>query len=115
MKKLYVLVRKNLPCSAPSVQAGHAVAEFCLKSPFAREWNNQTLIYLEVPSLDNLLYWIFKFQRRNIQINFFKEPDINNEITAFCGLVDEEEAGFLSDLNLLDLNVTVAEWPSNSL
>jgi hypothetical protein len=100
--KLYVLVRKDLECSTPAVQAGHVVAEFCLDSDLNVVWNNNYLIYLEVPDLEHLEYWMFKFQKRNIPISYFKEPDLNYEITAFCGLVDDEDAGFLSDLKLLE-------------
>jgi hypothetical protein len=101
MKKLYVIVNKDIPCSLPAVQAGHVVAEFCLKNINAKEWNNSYLIYLEVHNESQLKYWRFKFHKRNIDITSFREPDINNNITAFCALLDEEEAKFLSKLNLL--------------
>jgi hypothetical protein len=32
MKKLYILTLHKLKCSSPAVQAGHAVAEWMLKS-----------------------------------------------------------------------------------
>lgn len=101
MKRLYVIVNKNIPCSLPAVQAGHVVAEFCLKNTKAKEWNNSYLIYLEVYDEFQLKYWMFKFHKRNIDITTFREPDINNNITSFCGLLEEEDAGFLSKLNLL--------------
>jgi len=99
--RLYVIVRKDLSCSSPAVQAGHCVAEFCLNSDFAKEWNNQTLIYLEVENLEKLNYWKFKFDKRNIEVFKFKEVDMNNQITAICGIVDDSISGFLNDLNLL--------------
>lgn len=101
MKKLYVLVNKDLPCSLPAVQAGHAVAEFCLRHAQAREWDNQYLIFLEVYNQKQLEHWKFKFEKRNIDISLFKEPDINNVMTAFCGLIDDVDAGFLGELQLL--------------
>jgi DUF1365 family protein len=99
--RLYVLVRKDLLCSSPAVQAGHIVAQFCLYSTDAWSWQNQYLIYLGVDNSKDLKKWMFKFQRRNIDIYNFQEPDLNNEITGFCGLVDEESAGFLNKLDLL--------------
>jgi len=96
-----VIVRKDLSYSSPAVQAGHVIAEFCLHHLQSRIWNNHTLIYLEVNNLDELDRWMFKFEKRNIDISFFEEPDLNYELTAICGLVDEGEEGFLSDLNLL--------------
>lgn len=101
MKKLYVIVNKNIPCSLPAVQAGHVVAEFCLKNEKAKEWNNSYLIYLEVYSEAQLKYWRFKFHKRNIDITVFREPDIDNSVTAFCALLDEKETAFLRKLKLL--------------
>jgi len=100
--KLYVLVRKDLDYSSPAVQAGHATAEFCLRSRFSTIWNNHILVYLQVENLKKLKNWLFKFEKRNIETSVFYEPDLNNEMTAFCALVNEEDSGFLSSLNLLE-------------
>ncbi len=103
--RLYVIVRKNLLCSSPAVQAGHIVAEFCLNSPDAKLWDNQYLIYLEVPDTDQLYGVMFSFERRDIDIYMFHEPDNypfgDDLLTGICGLIDEEDAGFLSDLEML--------------
>ena len=102
--RLYVIVRKNLLCSHPAVQAGHAVAEFCLNSPDAKKWNNQYLIYLEVPDVQRLNRVMGACSRRNIDVTWFNEPDnfvlCDDTLTGFCCLIDEEEAGFLSDLDM---------------
>jgi peptidyl-tRNA hydrolase len=45
MKKLYVLIRKDMSKSQQAVQAGHAVAEYLLKRPNTK-WDNGTLVYL---------------------------------------------------------------------
>lgn len=100
--KLYVLVRKDLNCSSTAVQSGHCVAEFLLKSPLATTWNNQYLIYLEVENLKKLKNWIFKFEKKSINTYIFREPDMNNEITAICGYVEDDKSGFLNSLKLLD-------------
>lgn len=50
MKKLYVISRGDLPLAYQAVQAGHAVAQWMLDSGGANEWNNQTLVYLHVPT-----------------------------------------------------------------
>src|SRR5574343_1496671 len=103
--RLYVLVRKDLCCSAPYVQAGHVVAKFCLEASDAVQWNNQYLIYLGVNDVHELKRWKFKFTKRGIDTYEFHEPDnelFNDKtLTGCCGLVEEENAGFLSKLDIL--------------
>lgn len=55
-RRLYVLVRKDLRCSSMAVQAGHAVAQFCIEHPES-EWNNAYLIYLKVRDIEELQYY----------------------------------------------------------
>ncbi len=97
MKKLYVIVRKDLSISQRAVQAGHAVAEFLLHGPFSR-WSNGTLIYLGVKGLNQLENIKFKFQREDISFVEFKEPDLNNETTAIATNVHSK---YIEKLNLL--------------
>lgn len=101
-QKLYVLVRKDLSKSSPAVQAGHCVSEFCLRNNLSKIWNNNTLIYLQLNNLSELNLYIQKFIDNNIEINSFKEPDLDNQITAICGLVKVKDSKFLKDLKLLD-------------
>jgi DUF1365 family protein len=89
-----VLSRKDLTYSSPAVQAGHVVAEFCLKSNSATKWNNHTLIYLEVKNLEELEWWCFKLKKKNIEWTEFKEPDLNNELTAICVFLEKENTIF---------------------
>jgi len=97
MKKLYVIVRKDLSISQRAVQAGHAVAEFLLRGPFSR-WNNGTLIYLGVKGLNQLENIKNKFEREDIPYIEFKEPDLNNEITA---IATDVNCKHIERLNLL--------------
>lgn len=77
--KLYVLVRGDLSRAQQAVQAGHAVAEFCLKG---RGWENGTLVYLKVRGLKELEGWYEKLGK-----GFpFYEPYYKNEMTAFAVL-----------------------------
>lgn len=48
MKKMYVIVRNNLPVKYRMVQGTHAVAEFLLCGP-KTEWDNGTLVFVSVP------------------------------------------------------------------
>jgi len=49
--KLYILTLESLSKSHQAVQAGHAVAAYLLKNP-KTVWDNGTLVYLKVPSLE---------------------------------------------------------------
>ena len=95
--KLYVIVRKDLSVSQRAVQAGHAVAEFLLRGPFSR-WTNGTLIYLGVKGLNQLENLKRKFENDGIDYIEFKEPDLNNEVTA---IATDEPNKFVERLNLL--------------
>ena len=75
MKKLYIIVRKDLSPSQRAVQAGHAVAEFLLRGPNFR-WNNGTLIYLGVKGLKQL-----ENIKRNLE---FRGVDLMKETTVSC-------------------------------
>lgn len=90
-KRLYVIVRKDLICSSPAVQAAHCVAEFCLNSSDAKLWNNNVLIFLGVEDLKTLQNWKFKLTTKNIMHYEFKEPDLNGETTAICAIVEDNK------------------------
>lgn len=95
--KLYLIVRKDLSTSQRAVQAGHAVAQFLLCSPSTR-WQNGTLIYLGVKGLKQLENLKRKFEIEDIRYIEFKEPDLNNEITAIATDVSNR---YVERLNLL--------------
>lgn len=94
MKKLFVVVRKDLSHSQRAVQAGHALAEYMLNSS---RWKNSTLIYLGVRDLRHLENIIRKLERQDIEHYVFYEPDID-QITA---LASDEECSVFNKLNLL--------------
>ena len=90
MKKLYILVRKDLSISYRSVQAGHAVAEWLLQHGQLKEWENNTLIYLDVENEQELNLWTQRLDRRDIQWTGFREPDIGFQMTAIACLTDSK-------------------------
>ena len=90
-------MRKDLRRSQQAVQAGHAVAEFMLRFPDS-EWKNNYLIYLGVEDKSELEKWWYKTKEYGIQCAVFKEPDINNELTAIAAAVDN---GMFKKLKLL--------------
>jgi len=89
-EKLYVLVRKDLPAQQQAVQAGHAVAEFLLRGPKS-DWSNGTLVYLGVRNSEMLRRWLVKLSDLELPTAVFKEPDLNNEMTALAVSTDRHD------------------------
>lgn len=97
MKKLYVIVRKDLTQSQMTVQTGHAIAEFLLRGHFSN-WNNGTLVCLGVKGLPQLEKHIYKLKRMGIPFVTFNEPDLNDEPTA---IATDQDCELFRRLNLL--------------
>jgi hypothetical protein len=83
MKKLYVLSRKDLGLVYQGVQSGHALAQYCLENP-GNEWQNKTLVYLQVKNLKKLLSWREYLRKKGIGVSEFVEPDVGYEVTAIA-------------------------------
>ncbi len=98
MKKLFVIVRKDLSTSQQAVQAGHAVAAFLLHGQFFRRWKNQTLIYLGVKGLIQLTNLKRKLDNNDVPYVEFREPDIGNQVTA---IATDYHTKIFDKLNLL--------------
>lgn len=102
MKKLYVLVRKDLSPSQQAVQCGHAVAEFCRRFPQIAldEWAYGTLVYLGVEDLIDLLVWRRKLEG-DAPIADYHEKFYNNKMTAFAILGENDVKLALKELKLI--------------
>ena len=90
-KKLYVIVNSTLTPSQQAVQAGHAVAEFLIKNPNT-QWRNGYLVYLtdrpynyDVRSCSGLRIGFQEYAE-------FKEPDLENHVTAYATFGPQAEA-----------------------
>jgi hypothetical protein len=94
---MYVIVRKDLTHSQRAVQAGHALAEFLMRGPISR-WQNGTLIYLGVKGEKQIKNLKRKFDYDGIRYKEFKEPDLDNQITA---IATDQPNRFIERLNLL--------------
>ena len=86
-----------MPKAYQAVQAGHCVAEWLLKGP-KTEWNNHTLIYLNVPDEDELEKWGDKLTQKGIHWISFREPDLGSQLTA---IASENDGRVFSNLPLL--------------
>lgn len=77
-KRLYVLIDKELDPVYGCVQGGHAVCSYLLEHP--NGWKNEYLIYLYA----DVKRWKKKLDRLELNYSFFKEPDLNNKLTAIA-------------------------------
>lgn len=83
--KLRVISRRDLHFPYQSVQAGHGGIQFQHEHPeLAKIWHTKSnyLIFLSTENEAELIKLINKANSNNIKISIFREPDINNEITA---------------------------------
>lgn len=86
-EKLRVITRRDLKLPYQAVQSGHAGIQFQYEHPeIAKNWYNNSnyLIFLSVENEDELKQLIDKAKQKNIKISIFREPDLNNEITAIA-------------------------------
>ena len=88
--KLYILIDKNLDPIYGAVQGGHAVAEWLLENwqiqgngDPAWEWRNDYLIYLSV-DVNEWYEKLAPFAPNHFRWTYFREPDLNNKITAIA-------------------------------
>lgn len=86
MRRLYILVDNKLKPVYGCVQGGHAVAQFMLDNP-DQKWDNGYLIYLyaDIPMWKEIL------ENNGIRHTVFREPDLNNSITAIACQDDSGE------------------------
>jgi len=96
--KLYVLIRNDLSKSQKTVQGIHAVAQILLSKKDV-SWNNGHVICLRVTDELELKTYISKAKELKLDCDFFREPDIGNEITAVAILSSSGE--IFKDLVLL--------------
>ena len=98
---MIVVVREDLTPAYQAVQCGHSVANFCLEhNDIANSWhkNSQYLAYLSVKDEDALLFLIEKAHSKGITISVFKEPDLDNQVTAIALEPSEESRKLCKNL-----------------
>lgn len=103
-----VVTRKDLPISYQAVQAGHAAIDFQHEhSNIANYWhkNSNYLIFLSADDENHLEKLISKAEDKGIKYTVFREPDINNEITAVAFEPTDASRKLTSSLPLLGKGV----------
>ena len=85
MQRLYVLIDNNLDSIYGCVQGGHVVAQWLLNHP-NQDWNNSYLIYVSA----DISKWKEKLDILEIDYTEFREPDLNNQVTALAILNNDK-------------------------
>jgi len=85
MKRLYVLIRNDLPSAVQAVQAGHAVAKWALSDGEKdHRWGNEVLVYLKSDNEKALLTTAELLDLFGITPEIWREPDLENQATAMA-------------------------------
>lgn len=98
-ERLYVLVLRDLKRSSPACQAGHAISEFLLRQGMSL-WDNQVLVLLGISEQLELDTWLEVATAQALHVQCFREPDLNNQLTAFAACGEKAKEVF-KDLPLL--------------
>ena len=77
----YIFIRNNLSTAQIAVQSGHSILELSRKIKFE---NHPSLVYISVKSEFKLKKVIEELIDNEINFTIFREPDLNNEITAIA-------------------------------
>jgi len=105
-RKMFVVVRADLPPGLQMAQAGHAIAELCFsygdtaKGLLWYESGEGHLIVLSVPSELDLIDAKNTLQAAGIICEPFNEPDLDMQLTAFACFCAPEDNYLFCDLPL---------------
>ena len=78
---LYVLIDETLEPVYGAVQGGHAVAQWLIDNEGKKFcWRNNTLVYLKC----NILKYKTYFDMKKISYSYWREPDLDNRISAIA-------------------------------
>ena len=110
-EKLRVITRRDLPLGVASVQACHAAIDFQHEyQREASEWHKSSnyLAILTVKDEQELIDILVKVSLRGIKYTIFREPDLNNQITAVALEASNDSRKVTSSLPLLGKEVSYA-------
>lgn len=97
MKKqiMYVIALRHLSGIQKGIQGLHVAIHYSIKfqkEAEYKQWSetDETVMLLECNSTDLLKAALYDLDENKIPHTLFKEPDLNDAITAICFLLDEE-------------------------
>ena len=87
-ERIYTITRKDISPAQKAVQSMHAGMQYMIdhNPHLDYQWNNGSIICLELGTEKALRRWIKKLEDKGIKISIFREPDMNHEITAIAAL-----------------------------
>lgn len=103
VEKLFVITRRDLTPGQQAVQAAHAAIEFQHEhSQIAKHWNTHSkyLVFLSVPDENSLMFLLEKIKIQELKHSIFREPDMNNQMTAIAVEPTEKTMKLCSKLPL---------------
>lgn len=103
-RKLYLVVREDLPPGRSYAQVAHALTEYAIKYPACfQAWYeaSNTIAVLQVPSMEELAKLCERADFESVQKAEFHEPDLNNELTAVAFEPCEQSRLFLRKVDLI--------------
>ena len=101
--KLYVVTRQDISFGYQGVQAQHAIVEFCFQHPeIAKTWyeNSNYLGFLSVANENELMALAEQAAANDIHVSVFREPDVDNEVTAIAIAPGPKSKKLVSKLEL---------------
>lgn len=101
--KLYILVRGDISPEQQAVQAGHAVAQFCMEHPKAG-WKNGTLVYLRLKDHDSIPFWqhvLVQLSDVKPRMGVWRDPDLYGTQEVALYVYGEDVERILRDLPLM--------------
>lgn len=99
-----MVTRRDLPIGTQALQSGHAAIDFQHQHPVeAQEWHKQSnyLAFLTVEDEADLIKLITKAILTGIKHTVFREPDLDNTITAVAFEATEAARRITSSCPLL--------------
>ena len=103
VSKLTTISRRDLTPGQQAVQASHAALDFTFSHPReAAEWHKHSnyLINLSVADEAHLESLSANLRLAGIKVTEFREPDLDDQLTAIAFLSDEKTKKFTSGLPL---------------
>ncbi len=101
--KLYIIVRKDISAGDILAQACHCAIEFSLEHHLiTKSWHDISnyIVILEIQNEIELINLIQKASDKKINFSLFREPDMDNQITAIALAPGIDSKKLCSNLSL---------------